>query len=196
MRDTITFTVPIGKAPKPEEQRWLDADGGLAEEGDAVAFTLYKLPSEGEKIGITMRCHELTGGLRGWVDLLQGSEAAYEVITARYEATIWPGEEGRPTPENDEEEKAHQKLIDAKWNADTSADKAGYLEMRELRERVEFMAMWPALFQRATEGGKEVADWDDLSEKPLGTLILRMVMAAYHEAVGDFTAGKTQPSGS
>lgn len=196
MRDTITFTVPFGAAPTPEEQRWIGPLGDLVEkEDEAISFTLHTLPSEGEKIAIAIRCHDMVGGLRGWVDLQQGTESGYAVLIARFESEIWP--KGKPDPEDDAAETVQQKLVDARWNADQSADKAGYLEMHDIRQRVEFMAAWPTLFQSADAGGVPLdaeQDWSDLSERSLGTIILRLIMRAYNDGVSGTRLGKEQPS--
>lgn len=154
-RRSVPFTVSLATRKKGEDvERWLDKHGKLVEDKTKThTFRMYSSPTPVEKVHIQAAGHELFGGLKKWVDLEQGIDNARTALMTQIVDGLWPkvfddekGEEtGGRAEATGKDLLAQEKAIEEAWDADDSAHKWAWLEMVQMRQRIEFIAMWEVL---------------------------------------------------
>lgn len=132
---------------------------GLAgpDEALAVRFRTYTSATMLERNRIEKLTHEYAGGLREFLDLSKGCEAARVAVLRQVERELWPM--GRP-PVEGEEHDAQEEAFNAAWSGWDSIEKDGYASMRSMIDRVVFLATWTVLVVQPPDG------WANLADRP------------------------------
>jgi len=154
-RKSISFQVVIDK------KQWLSADPSVRitkVEDEAATFELWVSPLAATDVQIEMASHELAGGLDAYLDLEEGSKRAHAAIRAQIVQAIWP--KGVPEVETPEEIDAFESSVEAAWAADTSRQKMVLSKMRDMLERINFIAAWPYLVKSVPAGWESLANMD------------------------------------
>lgn len=190
----IAFSVPLklvstatGEALPP---RWLGPDGTAVDiEARAVVFSMHRSPTPRDTLRIDQRAHALAGGLRPFLELQRGARSARAATIAALEQELWP--QGRPERVDDKQGRAADETkLEAAWRDTDLIEKAGFIEMQAMLDRLEFLARWTSLIVDPPPG------WEDIAEREMPEPQLYAIMYARSEAMAEATLGKPPPSAS
>lgn len=183
---TAPFVVPVTvpDATGLPVERWLAPDLKLVDDvAAAVRFRFYLSPRMQDATRIERATHDLAGGLREFLDLQRGCESARLAALADIEAGIWPT--GRPKAATDEERGEQDKRMQAAWASSESLTLDGYRVMRQMLDRLQFLASWPVLIVDAPKG------WESIADMELDTGIFFAVWNAWTKATAAAREGKS-----
>lgn len=153
----VTFVVESTRADKTPV--WLTpARTWSTTRAEAASFTLLRTPKVLQRTEIERRCHQLAGGLRLWLGLVQNEADLWQSLAARYSAQLWP--DGKPEAKAPAEAEGQLELLDTAFRTDQSIDAAGLRAIRIQRRQIEFIATWTVVKVQVPPG------WEDIAELP------------------------------
>ena len=191
--DPIAFSVPLrlvnsstGEALGP---RWLGPTGTPVEsEANAVVFQMHRSPTPREGLRIERREHELAGGLRDYLEVQNGAQAAPFALIRLLERELWPA--GRPERVDKADEIRDDAALDVAWRASDSLEKQYFAEANGVLERLGFIARWAVLIVSPPAG------WEDIADREMPEPQLYAIIAAHAAAMAPVQLGKQPPSAS